>query len=523
MPKKPLSVGAKKSSASALCTLAAEDTARLLETKIVLQSTSSLSANPRNARTHSKRQIQQIARSIQRFGFISPIIIDADGMIIAGHGRWSAARQNGLKEVPVIMIDHLTDEEKRALAIAENKIALNAGWDRELLVAELAELSIILDEADVSLDIEITGFQTAEIDLILDDQGPAKPDPSDHVDLELPKVVVSRPGDIWQLGKHRVGCGDARSMDLAGSLLDGKQVNLVVTDPPYNVSVQDHVGGRGRIKHDEFAFASGELTPKQFRRFLRDALKVMLASAADGSLLYVFIDWRHVEDLASVGRKLDLELKNICVWNKTTPGQGSFYRSAHELVVLFAKPGAKSINNIELGRFGRNRTNVWTYPGVNTFKTGKGDDLAIHPTVKPTAMIADAIRDASKRGDIVLDPFLGSGTTLLACERTGRICHGVEYEPGYVDLAIRRWQELTGKDAVLCARDAVLLPENSDIHTSLIGVTFDELAALAAGSQNAPEGSDPEIDNASSVAPQGLANADPGDPSHSSGSSREDL
>ena len=520
MPRKPLSVGVKK--ASNFGGLAAEVIARSLETKIEHRSTNSLSDNPRNARTHNKRQTQQIARSIQQFGFINPIVIDADGMIVAGHGRSMAARAMGLTEVPVIVIDHLTDAEKRAFVIADNKIAQNAGWDRELLVLELGELSVILNEADISLDIEITGFETAEIDLILDDQEHAKPDPSDNVDLELPKVVVSQRGDIWQLGKHRVACGDARSADLVEALLDRKPVGLVVTDPPYNVSVRDHVGGRGKIKHDEFAFASGELTRKQFRRFLKDALKVMLASAADGALLYIFMDWRHVEDLVSVGRKLGLELKNICVWNKTTPGQGSFYRSAHELVVLFCKPGAKPVNNVELGRFGRNRTNVWTYPGVNTFKTGKGDDLAIHPTVKPIAMIADAIRDASRRGDIVLDPFLGSGTTLLACERTGRICHGVEYEPGYVDLAIRRWQELTGRDASLIARDAARLPENGDDQTSPIGAIFDDLAALAAGTQNSLGGSDTKKHDKPPMGSQGVASADPDDRSHNSGSSRED-
>lgn len=241
---------------------------------------------------------------------------------------------------------------------------------------------------------------------------------------------------------------------------------MVITDPPYNVPVNGHVGGRGAIKHAEFAHASGEMTTKQFRKFLKSAIKEMIDACDENALLYIFIDWRHVEDLTTVGRKLGLELRNICVWSKTTPGQGSFYRSAHELIVVFSKQGAQPTINIELGRYGRNRTNVWSYPGVNTFKTGEGSDLAIHPTVKPIAMVADAIKDASKRGDIILDSFLGSGTTLLACERTGRICCGIEVDPGYVDLAIRRWQELTGKDALL---------ESTNGEHSLSGLSFEEV------------------------------------------------
>ncbi|UXX85088.1 site-specific DNA-methyltransferase [Roseovarius pelagicus] len=236
------------------------------------------------------------------------------------------------------------------------------------------------------------------------------------------------------------------------SLFEEQIASLVITDPPYNVKIQGHVGGRGKTKHNEFAFASGEMSDKEFKGFLRDSIKVMQGHTGDGALLYLFMDWRHIEVLLSVGRKLSLALKSFCVWNKTTPGQGSFYRSAHELVAVFAKPGVASTNNVQLGRYGRNRTNVWTYPGVNTFQNGKGGDLTLHPTVKPVAMIAEAIKDASRRGEIVLDPFLGSGTKLLAAEKVGRRCYGVEYEPKYVDTAIRRWQQLTGKDAVLVRR-----------------------------------------------------------------------
>lgn len=234
------------------------------------------------------------------------------------------------------------------------------------------------------------------------------------------------------------------------------------------------MGGRGRTKHDEFAFASGEMSEEEFGTFLQDSMKVMRDHSDDGALLYLFMDWRHIEVLLSVGRELRLTHKNICVWNKTTPGQGSFYRSAHELVAVFAKPGDTSTNNVQLGKHGRNRTNVWTYPGVNTFQTGKAGELSLHPTVKPVAMIAEAIKDASKRRDIVLDSFLGSGTTLLSAEKVGRRCFGVEYEPKYIDVAIRRWQQMTGKDAVLIHR----VVGNNEPRFS-ISQTFDALYAAA--------------------------------------------
>lgn len=418
---------------------------------LVLAAIGDLKPNPRNARTHSRKQIHQITESIQTFGFNNPILVDDQYEVIAGHGRLQAAKQLGLSEVPVVRLSHLSDAEKRAYILADNKIALNAGWDVELLALELGELADLLP--DVDLDLEIIGFDTGEIDLLLTDH--EAPDPSQSKEDDIPSpadVAIAKPGDIWQLGQHRVLCGDARDASAAAALFADQTAGLVVTDPPYNVKVQGHVGGRGKTRHSEFAFASGEMSDQEFSDFLRDGLAVMQTHSADGALFYVFMDWRHIELLLNEGRILGLGLKNVCVWNKTTPGQGSFYRSAHELVAVFAKPGAATTNNVQLGKFGRNRSNVWTYPGVNTFKTGRGDDLTLHPTVKPVAMIAEAIKDASKRGEIVFDPFLGSGTTLLAAEKVGRRCYGVEYEPAYIDIAIRRWQRQTRKDAVLAYR-----------------------------------------------------------------------
>jgi DNA modification methylase len=436
-------------------------------------SVTDLHPNPRNARTHSKKQIKQIASSIEAFGFNSPILVGESNDVIAGHGRLQAAKQLGLPLVPVVRLSHLSDTEKRAYVLADNKIALNSGWDTELLSLELGELADLLPESD--LDLEITGFETGEIDLIFLDH--EEPDPSCNTEDELPPesdVIVSKRGDIWQLGGHRLLCGDARDAAAVGELFAGDSANAVITDPPYNVKVQGHVGGRGKTKHDEFAFASGEMSDDEFRAFLHSSLKIMQTHSEDGALLYLFMDWRHIELLLSAGRKLGLILKNLCVWHKTTPGQGSFYRSSHELVAVFAKPGVAPTNNVQLGRHGRNRTNVWSYAGVNSFQAAKGGDLGLHPTVKPVAMIAEAIKDASKRRDIVFDPFLGSGTAVLAAEKVGRRCFGVEYEPKYVDTAILRWQEMTGKDAVLVRREDT----DSDL-TAGVGDCFDVLLERA--------------------------------------------
>ena len=448
-----------------------------------------LKPNPRNARTHSKKQIRQIARSIERFQFLNPILIDENNVVLAGHGRLAAARLLGLKTVPTIKLSHLSDAEKRSYVIADNKIALAAGWDRSMLEVELGELAYVLPEIDPGLDITITGFSVGEVDSILVDHEAEHRDPADTLG-PMDHPIVSMRGDLWCMGdrsSHRLLCGDAQSSEAMAQLMGGKSAAMVMTDPPYNVRVNGHVGGRGKTKHSEFVFASGEMTQDAYRAFLAVVIQLMVVASRGGTLIYIFIDWRHVEDALQTCRSLGLQLRDICVWNKTSPGQGSLYRSAHELVVVCQVDGGEATNNIELGRHGRNRTNVWTYPGVNTFRTSKDDDYALHPTVKPVALIAEAIKDASPRGGIILDPFLGSGTTLLACEKVGRRCYGLEYEPVYVDTAIRRWQQFAGQDAILvgCADDG-------DAFAALVGLTFDEVgrqrAELAiAASPSAPE------------------------------------
>lgn len=441
--------------------------------------TEKLTPNARNARTHSKKQIHQIAESVRQFGFNNPVLVDDAYEVIAGHGRLLAAQELGILEVPVVCLSHLSEAEKRAYVLADNKIALNAGWDGELLAVELGDLAVLLPETDLAL--EITGFDTGEIDIILTDFDDPEPSPDKQDDVPTPsETAVSHHGDIWQMGPHRVLCGDVRNPEGVAALWADERADQVITDPPFNVRVQGHVGGRGKTRHSEFAFASGEMSGDEYRSFLRDSISVMVDHSKDGALLYLFMDWRHIELLLSVGRELGLCLKNICVWNKTTPGQGSFYRSAHELVAVFAKPGNPTTNNVQLGRYGRNRTNVWTFPGVNTFQAGNEGDLALHPTVKPVAMIAEAIKDASRRGDTVFDPFLGSGTALLAAEKVGRRCYGVEYEPRYVDVAIRRWQEMTGKDAKLARR----LSDTGET-SAATGSSFDEVREGASSTEEA--------------------------------------
>jgi DNA modification methylase len=402
-------------------------------------------ANPRNARTHSRKQIRQIAASIRKFGFLNPVLIDDTNTVLAGHGRLEAARLEGLTRVPVVRFGHLTEAQKRAYLIADNRIAEQAGWDREILAIELGELIDLLPAA--GFDVSLTGFEAAEIDLLLADMAASRPEPEDILPA-LPRNPTTRRGDLWRLGKHRLLCGDARNPSDFALLMNGALASAVFCDPPYNVRVSA-IGGRGHVRHREFAFASGEMAPQQFRKFLLETLGNGVRASREAAVHYVCMDWRHVSDLIDVGRELFGEMLNLVVWNKSNAGQGSFYRSQHELIGVFRVGGQAHRNNVELGRFGRNRSNVWTYAGVSSFGRDRMEALAAHPTVKPVALVADALLDCTARGDIVLDQFAGSGTTILAAEKVGRIGYGMEYEPGYVDVAVKRWQKTTKLEATL--------------------------------------------------------------------------
>jgi len=421
----------------------------LLRTLLVeYLSVASLLLNPKNPRLHSEKQIQQIARSITAFGFNVPILVDADLQVIAGHGRVRASQLLGMTHVPVIRLEHLSEHQRRAFMIADNRLTENSAWDGRLLGEQLK----ILAEAELSFSLETTGFEMGEIDMSIDNLEPATEGETDPADAqpESSTVQVSRLGDVWKLGKHRVLCGDALSRDSYAQLLGDEQASMVFADPPYNVPISGHVSGNGKVCHREFPMASGEMNEVQFIEFLTRSLTLLAEFSLMGSLHYICMDWRHMRELLTAGHAAFSELKNLCVWTKDNAGMGSFYRSQHELIFVFEYRGGSYRNNIQLGRFGRSRSNVWQYPGVNSFarSTNEGDLLALHPTVKPVALVADAILDCSARGDLILDPFLGSGTTIIAAERTGRRGYGIELDPAYVDTVVRRWQKFTGLEAV---------------------------------------------------------------------------
>ncbi|WP_278029118.1 site-specific DNA-methyltransferase [Roseicyclus salinarum] len=420
--------------------------------KVVHKPIDDLRPYGRNNRIHTAKSIAKLKASIAQFGFVVPILADAGGAIIAGHGRWEAAKANGLKTVPVVVADHLSEAEVRALRIADNKLAELSDWNEEALRLEFSDLLELGLEGELDFDLTITGFETPEIDLVIGgapDASASEPETVEEPDPEAP--TVTRSGDLWILGSHRLFCGNALEPASYDIVLDGEDARLVFTDPPYNVPVNGHVRSGNAGKHREFAMASGEMTDGEFRGFLKAFIDRAKAKLLDGGIAMICMDWRHVEELISSGRSCGLELINLCVWNKTNGGMGSLYRSKHELVCVFRKPGAQHVNNVELGKHGRNRTNVWDYAGVNSFGKGRSADLVDHPTVKPTALVAAAIMDVTHRGDVVLDGFGGSGATLLAAEKTGRRARLIELDPAYVDVAIRRWQDLTGKDAILAS------------------------------------------------------------------------
>ena len=351
-----------------------------------------LSENPRNVRMHSKRQIRQIVKSIQAFGFANPILIDEHDLLIAGHGRLAAAKNLKLCRVPVIQLAGLSETQKRGLMLADNKITENAGWDDELLTRELSDLSSV----DLEFELEDIGFETAEIDLAIEGQGDdvaAETAPEPHPEY----VPVTNPGDEWILGPHRVLCGNARSEDDIRRLMGDGLADAVFTDPPYNVAINGHVGGKGKTRHREFLEASGEMSHAEFSEFLAATLGTASQFSRPGSVHFICMDWRHTAQLTLVGADAIGPQINLCVWVKTNGGMGSLYRSQHELVLVFAKAGAAHRNNVKLGRFGRNRTNVWHYAGVNTFREGRLDELRAHPTAKPVGMVKDALLDVTKR------------------------------------------------------------------------------------------------------------------------------
>ncbi|WP_084627501.1 site-specific DNA-methyltransferase [Sediminimonas qiaohouensis] len=409
----------------------------------------------RNARQHSDKQIDLIARSIREFGFNNPVLIDRDSAIVAGHGRYEAAKRLKLKTVPTVLLEHLTEAQVKAYRIADNRIAELSDWDDEVLRLEIVDLNDLDVAGDLDFEISLTGFNTPELDIIIDgNSGDAAENPSETVEESHGQAIpVARLGEVWMLGRHRLLCGNALDNAAYTKRMGDEPARMVFTDPPYNVPINGHVRMGETSGHRDFAMGVGEMTDGQFQDFLRGFIRESAAMVMDGGVCMICMDWRHVADLVFAGKAEGLSLLNLCVWNKTNGGMGSLYRSKHEMVCVFKKGDASHVNNVELGRHGRYRTNVWDYAGVNTFRKGRNADLLDHPTVKPTTLVADAVRDVSHRGDIVLDPFCGSGATLLAAEKSGRCARAIELDPLYVDVAIRRWQQQTGEQAVLAGSD----------------------------------------------------------------------
>ena len=413
-----------------------------------------LKPRPDNPRTHSKAQIALIAKSIQEFGFTVPILIDSEGGVIAGHARLEAARLITMDAVPAVRIDHLTPTQIRAYVIADNKLAERSDWDSDLLRVELKALE------DLDIDLCDLGFETPELDILFVIEGDDTEELAPEIDTSVPAVCQA--GDVWCVGPHRLGVGDVRDEALLAGVLGGQSARMVLTDPPYNVAVNGHVRVKRDDAHGEFAFASGEMSSEEFVDFLTGTLRPLVRSLIDGGLVYSFMDWRHIDELNRAAFRLGLDPINLAVWVKPNGGMGSLYRSRHELCAVYKSGKASHINNVELGKHGRYRTNVWEAPGMSSFGAGRDADLAAHPTVKPVALLTEAILDVSRRGEIVLDGFAGSGSTLVAAHKADRIGCGIEIDPRYGDVALNRLSKAVGEPARLVSS----------------GETFDAIAEL---------------------------------------------
>lgn len=414
----------------------------LPELRLCHMALSDLRASPHRTRRSTPEHVARLATSIADLGFTVPILV-RDGEIIDGHVRVEAASKLGLEKVPAIEVGHLSPEEIRKLRLALNRTAELGEWDFERLREE------IIDLTELEVDLTATGFTVQDIDIILlDDAGGQDGEDGDDIP-GADGPVVSRTGDLWLLGEHRVLCGNALDGEVAARLLGGKPVDLVLTDPPYNVPIAGNVSGLGRKVHGEFAMASGEMDDDEWQAFLDRTLAVLADSLAEGGVVFAFMDWRSIHRVYAAGAVAKLKLINLVVWYKQAGAMGGLYRSAHELIAVFCKGASPRTNNVALGRHGRNRTNVWEAPGANRQGSSAHAMLGQHATPKPVELCVDAILDVTQRGGTVLDIFLGSGTTLIAAEKTGRACRGIEIEPRFVDVTIRRWEALTGQDAVL--------------------------------------------------------------------------
>ncbi len=416
----------------------------------------------RRARKPGKDHLANVMKCLRELGQVSPILIDRDHRIVDGHIVVEALRQLAATHVVAVPLDHLNEEQVRLVRIALNKLAEGSTWELEELRAELGELQL------AGYDLTNAGFTLPELDIIL--QPPTEGGGiavNDAVE-EPPAEPVSRPGDLWLLGPHRLLCGDALVAQSYASILGEEKAAACFTDCPWNIPIEGFVSGLGVKKHKNFKMAAGEMSAEAFQEFVDTFSRLIAEHLEDGGVVYSCIDWRSHDRIVLGGERAGLKHINTIVWNKGSGGMGGLYRSAHELIPLLCKGKTSKTNNVELGRHGRDRTNVWNYPGANRPGSSAAQALKHHPTPKPVEMVEDALFDVTRRGELVLDPFMGSGTTLLAAEQSGRIAVGIELDPAYVDVCGRRWQEMTGEDAV-------------NVHTRR---TFNETAAQAIAKDN---------------------------------------
>ena len=430
-----------------------------LRLQIEYVSPGSLIANELNPKLHPDRQINALARAMNEVGFIAPVIIDRNNGIVAGHCRVLAALKAELKTIPAVRVEHLDDHQLRALMLADNRLSELGKIDQQLLAANLKLLTV----EGIDLDVEAaTAFTMGEIDAILEAADEIDGDDPDDAPVEIEEgSAVNRPGDLWDLGgRHRFICGSSLEPLVWQQLMDGLKATMSCSDFPYNVKIRGNVSNRAGVR--EFAMASGEMDRDEFTEFEENVFRLIAAHSEPASIHMAFTDWRHLAEMQTAGEAVFSELKNVCVWDKGRGSMGSLYRSQHELIFVWKLGRGRSRNNVQLGRFGRNRSNVWSYPGVGTFRhSDEGDLLSLHATPKPVRMIADAILDVSARGDIVIDAFLGSGTTIIAAERVGRRCFGIEIDPHFADIIVRRFERHSGEPAIHIAT----------------GKTFDEISA----------------------------------------------
>lgn len=401
---------------------------------------------PNHARVHKPRKIQKLAKSIAAIGQLNPVIANSDYVILSGHARVLAHELLGLDSIDVVRVNHLSEEEQRAFVLHANRIAEEAEWDRSNLKLELE----LLIGADADFDLELSGFEIGEVDLALQfDEAPLEeppvPDP--------PHKPVTRFGDLWRLGEHLLLCGDCRDASNWKRLMQGEKARFCLTDPPFNQRISGHVSS---VERAEFAMASGEMSDEQFEEFLRTSLERAIGHTVDGGLHLVAMDHHNLDRLFAAANPIYSKRLNLVVWAKTNAGLGSLYRSQHEIFALYKVGDAAHVNNVALGKMGRHRTNVWHYAGANTFRKDRAEDLAAHPTIKPTDLCADAILDLTHPGDIVIDGFGGSGSVILAAQHTKRRARVIEYEPRFCDVAIQRWEAMTGRKAVRMGEQAPL-------------------------------------------------------------------